>query len=238
MSLLDVSMETCIMLDKTSAPDGYGGTMTVWKDGAEFMAAVSLDTSMTARTAGVQGLTSLYTITTRRNVNLQFHDVFRRKRDGKIFRVTSDGDDKKTPAPAGLDMRVVTGEEWSLPMDKWQAQDTFWNSFGLPAYDENTMLDEEPAYPYLTYEAQDGAIDQTLSLSASLWYRSTSWREISLKADEIHAAVKHGVIIRVNGGFLWIKSPEGAPFAQRMTSGGDEDVKRMYITLSAEALTE
>jgi hypothetical protein len=38
--------------------------------------------------------------------------VFRRESDGKIFRVTSDGDDKKTPPSAGLDMRQVTAEEF------------------------------------------------------------------------------------------------------------------------------
>jgi hypothetical protein len=40
--------------------------------------------------------------------------VFVRKRDGKIFRVTSDGDDKATPKSTVLDMRQVTAEEWSL----------------------------------------------------------------------------------------------------------------------------
>ena len=56
-----------------------------------------------------------YTITTGKAVNLQYHDVFRRVRDGKIFRVTSDGDDKHTPASAALNMRQVTAEEWELP---------------------------------------------------------------------------------------------------------------------------
>jgi hypothetical protein len=41
--------------------------------------------------------------------------VFRRNRDGKIFRVTSDGDDKHTPISATLNMRVVTAEEFKLP---------------------------------------------------------------------------------------------------------------------------
>jgi hypothetical protein len=47
-------------------------------------------------------------------MNLQYHDIFRRVEDGKIFRVTSDGDDKKTPESATLNMREVTAEEWSL----------------------------------------------------------------------------------------------------------------------------
>ena len=47
-------------------------------------------------------------------MTLEYHDVFRRIRDGKIFRVTSDGDDKHTPASANLNMRQVTAEEWSI----------------------------------------------------------------------------------------------------------------------------
>ena len=115
MSLLDEAMEKCIYLDKTTAPDGYGGTTVSWQEGAEFYAAIVFDTSMEARVADKQGVTSLYTITTRKNLTLEYHDVFRRLRDGKIFRVTSDGDDKHTPASANLDMRQVTAEEWSLP---------------------------------------------------------------------------------------------------------------------------
>ena len=115
MSLLQDAMETCTMLDRRTEPDGYGGIQTVWTDGAAFQAAIVLDSSMQARTAAVQGVTALYTVTTRKNINLQYHDVFRRGSDNKIFRVTSDGDDKRTPASAALNMRQVSAEEWSLP---------------------------------------------------------------------------------------------------------------------------
>ena len=114
MSLLHDFMDTCTLLDKRTVTDGYGGYVTTWADGAEFQAAIVLDTSMQARTAEKAGVTALYTVTTRRALNLQYHDVFRRETDGKIFRVTSDGDDKKTPASAGLDMRQVSAEEWEL----------------------------------------------------------------------------------------------------------------------------
>lgn len=114
MSLLHDSMDACTLLDKRTVADGYGGYFTTWVDGAEFQAAIVLDTSMQARTAEKAGVTALYTVTTRKALNLQYHDVFRREADGKIFRVTSDGDDKKTPASAGLDMRQVSAEEWEL----------------------------------------------------------------------------------------------------------------------------
>ena len=114
MSLLSEAMESCCFIDKITQNDGYGGIETVWNEGAVFNAAIVLDSSLQARIAEKQGVTALYTITTTRDINLQFHDVFKRISDGKIFRVTSDGDDKHTPVSAGLNMRQVSAEEWTL----------------------------------------------------------------------------------------------------------------------------
>lgn len=114
MSLLEQAMDDCVLMDKRTEADGYGGYRTVWTEGADFQAAIVFDTSIQARTAEKQGVTSLYTVTTSRALTLEYHDVFKRMRDGKVFRVTSDGDDKFTPASATLNMRQVTAEEWGL----------------------------------------------------------------------------------------------------------------------------
>lgn len=118
MSLLEEAMDTCQFLDKVRVPDGYGGGKTTWTEGAEFEAAITFDTSMQSRIADAQGVSSRYTVTTKKNLTLEYHDVFKRERDGKIFRVTSDGDDKYTPASASLNMRQVTCEEWEIPADE------------------------------------------------------------------------------------------------------------------------
>ena len=114
MSLLSEAFEPFVMIDKTTVSDGYGGFTVVYTQGASFQAVAVFDTSVEARVAGVQGVTSLYTITTSKDNNLQYHDICRRNSDGKIFRITSDGDDKKTPPSATLDMRQVTAEEFKL----------------------------------------------------------------------------------------------------------------------------
>lgn len=114
MSLLSEAMEQCTMIDRITVDDGYGAFTTSYQDGAGFMCAIVLDNSIEARRAVVEGVTALYTVTTQKSINLQYHDVFRRESDGKIFRVTSDGDDKKTPASAGLNMRQTSAEEWKL----------------------------------------------------------------------------------------------------------------------------
>lgn len=114
MSLLDDFKTTCAFMEKKRVPDGEGGFNTAWSDGAKFQAAIVLDTSIEAVVAEKQGVTSVYTITVSKSMNLEYHDVIKRLYDGKVFRVTSDGDDKHTPKSATLDMRQVTAEEWML----------------------------------------------------------------------------------------------------------------------------
>lgn len=115
MSLLDNAMEKFVIVDKTTQADGYGGTIIAWKDGAPIDAACVLNTTGEQNIAAALGATSNYIVTTRKNVTLMYHDVIKRKSDGKIFRVTSDGTDQKTPSGASLNMRNVTAEEWRLP---------------------------------------------------------------------------------------------------------------------------
>lgn len=114
MSLLSEAMEPCVILNKTIKDDGYGGYYTSWQEGVEIQAAFTFDTSIEARSAEKEGVTSLYTVTTGREIVLNYHDVIKRQRDGKILRITSDGDDKFTPKSANLNMRQVTAEEWNL----------------------------------------------------------------------------------------------------------------------------
>ena len=112
MSLLTQAMEDVVMLGKKRIPDGEGGFTTDWADGVQFKAAITFNSSMEARTAEKQGVTSRYTITAPLNAKLEYHDVLKRLRDGKIFRVTSDGDDVQTPASASFQFLQVEAEEW------------------------------------------------------------------------------------------------------------------------------
>lgn len=115
MSLLDEAMEKFVFQDKTTVPDGYGGYVVQYTNGAPITAACVENQSSEMILAQAMGAKSIYTITTRKNINLQYHDVLKRVRDGKIFRITSDGDDKATPKSATLNMRNVTAEEFILP---------------------------------------------------------------------------------------------------------------------------
>lgn len=116
-------------------------------------------------------------------------------------------------------------------MDKWQALNTFWNRFDLVAYDENTVPDGA-ALPYITYMASTGEIDEPIYLTASIWYRSNSWTEVSQKADEISNYIGGGAGESYYGGRLWIT--KSVPFAQRMSEASDYQVRRILLQVTAE----
>ena len=114
MSLLDNAMENFTVINKSIEDDGYGGTTVVWKDGATIKGAIVLDSSTQMKIAEQMGATASYTLTVRKNIELDYHTVLRRENDKKIFRLVSNTDDKKTPDSASLNMRQYSAEEWKL----------------------------------------------------------------------------------------------------------------------------
>ena len=103
MSLLENAFEDFVVMNKAVVDDGYGGTTTTWSFGVTIKGAMMFDNSAQMRIAQALGSTSTYTFTVKRNVVLDFHTVLQRASDGKFFRLTSNSDDKKTPASAGLE---------------------------------------------------------------------------------------------------------------------------------------
>jgi hypothetical protein len=106
------------MIDIISTEGGFDGIIETYVPGAKFKAAISLDTSTLGKIAEHDGVTNLFTITTNKNVLLKHERIIRRLSDGKSFRITSDGTEKKTPDSATLNMRVVSAEEWRIPTDE------------------------------------------------------------------------------------------------------------------------
>lgn len=109
------AMESTFIMDKVTQPDGRGGVITTYVEGAEISAAYSFDTSTEARVAEAAGTKNRFTITTDKKINLAYHTVIKRAKDGQIFRITSDGSDNATPAISSLDIRQVEAEKWELP---------------------------------------------------------------------------------------------------------------------------
>ena len=112
MALFETFKAACVLMEKTRAADGEGGWITTWTEGVSFNAAIVLDSSINARVAESEGVTGIYTVTTDANAVLDFHDVFKRVSDGKIFRITKIND--STPAVATFQFNQYQAEEWSL----------------------------------------------------------------------------------------------------------------------------
>lgn len=120
-------------------------------------------------------------------------------------------------------------------MNKAQALHNFWNQF-LQAYDENTV-NPDAELPYITYEVMTDSIGQAVNLTASLWYRSESWKEITDKAEQIgeYIVKMYPPSIALDNGRLYIA--KGTPFAQRMGDPDDKKIRRIVLNIQVEYLT-
>ena len=120
-------------------------------------------------------------------------------------------------------------------MTKAAAIYQFWSSFGLTAYEENTVP-TDATFPYITYQLVTDSFDREVAATASLWYRGESWTAINAKTEEISAHIGlGGKIIKCDGGRIWIK--RGQPFAQNMGDESDDLIKRKYLNLTFEFFT-
>lgn len=117
MSLLEEAMTKCIMLEKTTESDGMGGSVDTYTDGQEFYAAIVVKTGNMSDNALSKREHCVYTVTTRKNTDLNFYDIFKRLSDNKTFRVIPQSvEEYKTPNSAWLNMKNVDAEEWEIPV--------------------------------------------------------------------------------------------------------------------------
>lgn len=114
MSLLDDFARTCILMEKTRTPDGAGGYNVVWTEGAEFKNYQALDTSMEARRAEKEGVTSVYSALVDKAVPIEYGDYFKDTDTGETYRVTSNPEDKQAPRSATMQLKYFTAERKAL----------------------------------------------------------------------------------------------------------------------------
>ena len=118
MSLLDDFARKCVLMEKNRKPDGAGGYITTWTEGAEFSNYQVLDTSMEARRAEKEGVTSVYSALVDKAVPIEYADYFRDKESGVTYRVTSNPEEREAPKSAGAAIRGLkyfTAERKDLP---------------------------------------------------------------------------------------------------------------------------
>ena len=117
-------------------------------------------------------------------------------------------------------------------MNKFAALKAYWSGFGLPAYEESTVP-TNAVMPYITYEVATGSLNGSVPLSASVWYRGTSWAPCMQKVTAIEPYIDRQV--KIDGGYLKVRRNENN-FAQPMSDPADELIRRMRLSVEAEFL--
>lgn len=130
-------------------------------------------------------------------------------------------------------------------MNKQQAYNAFWRQFGVLAFEENSVPDDDTIqaliasgvapskYPYITYQVMTGDLDSTLTPSASIWDRSNSYEKADLLSNTIAETIARMTPIKVTEGRMFITA--GSPFSQHMEDS-DSAIKRNVLTLNVEFL--
>lgn len=115
----------------------------------------------------------------------------------------------------------------------------FWSSFGLPAYPENNVPYSEDGLtpvepPYITYRVVRPEWRSQVSTYARVWYKDTSFKDISEKVDEIESRIGEGVMLPTDNGFLLLF--KDINFCQYEPTD-DSRLKVAYLSLIEEANT-
>lgn len=118
MSLVEKMKTECVKLAQTTTEDGTGGRRTAWTDAGRFYATIVEKSHTEPENGEKKRAKAFYDVFIPREYDIRYHDVFRRVSDGRVFRVTSNPDDKKTPLMSHMSFAIVSAEEWRLPNDK------------------------------------------------------------------------------------------------------------------------
>lgn len=110
MSLLDERMEDFCILDKTTSPDGYGGTIVVYKEGAPFKGVATQLQSQQMEIAYQEGQKRVYAIYFKPIVGLEKGMRVKRIKDGLTFTVSSSPDPNQTSSFSGIPLLRTTME--------------------------------------------------------------------------------------------------------------------------------
>ena len=121
-------------------------------------------------------------------------------------------------------------------MTKEQALLKFFNSFGIIGR-RNTAVPDGVAFPYLTFDTPISSFDEDpVSITLNLYFYTDSEAVPDAKAEEIRQAIgMGGKLLRCDGGMIWLKW--GSPWCQTLVDDTNPNIKRRYINITAEYLT-
>ena len=115
MALIFDIMVGCHIYNKAIVDDAYGTAQKRYSKGAAFNAAVIKNTETEAIVAEKQGVTEIYTVVTEQGFELDYHDIFKRDKEGDFFIVTGRAHDTEPPAMSTVKISKVQAEPWKVP---------------------------------------------------------------------------------------------------------------------------
>jgi hypothetical protein len=133
-------------------------------------------------------------------------------------------------------------------MNKEQAYSEFWSGFGVLAWEENSMPDDETIqslidagvaeakYPYIAYQVIVDDLGHPVFPTASIYDRSTSWKRVDELANVISERIKNMNTIKLDNGRMFIT--KGSPFMQHQMESEDMNIRRVILNLGVEFFTE
>lgn len=133
-------------------------------------------------------------------------------------------------------------------MNKEQAYSEFWSGFGVLAFEENSMPDDETIqslidagvaeakYPYIAYQVIVDDLGHPVFPMASIYDRSTSWKRVDELANVISERIQKMNTIKLDNGRMFIT--KGSPFMQHQMESEDMNIRRVILNLGIEFFTE
>lgn len=119
-------------------------------------------------------------------------------------------------------------------MNKYEAIHSFWNSFDIPAYEENTVP-KDAKLPYITYEVVTNVLSEyQTALTAHVWDKSSGWKYLNSKVEEIGKAL-NGTRLVCDEGYIMLY--RGEPFTNNTVDSEDNTIKGKYLNITADFIT-
>lgn len=132
-------------------------------------------------------------------------------------------------------------------MNKQQALNAFWSGFGVLAFEENTVPDDEAIqslidagvapskFPYITYQVLTDSLDAPVNPTASIWDRNTSWERSDVLSNQIAEKIQKMTPIKLDDGRMFITT--GTPYSQHFREEVDSSIRRVVLNLQVEFFT-
>lgn len=109
----------------------------------------------------------------------------------------------------------------------------FWSGFGIPAYPEYAVPDDA-TLPYITYELAQPNWRDSSPYYARVWYRDTSYVDITQKVDEISSEIGEGKRIVLDDGYMYLF--KDSTFIQFQPVEDEDNLKVAYLQLICHVL--